>query len=148
MSELVPPLPSHAHLPGQNVRHGEDFLDHIKAQAPPQTRDANAGDNQAWLYGLRLIECGYFWEAHEILETVWMRTAPNSREFHLVQGVIHLANGALKVKMNRPNAALRLKQLAMSSITEAYLGRQNDDLMGLKKSDLVEKLNTHVTSIE
>ena len=129
-------LPSHAYVPGINQRHEEEFLDHIKAAAPTETLDSTSADNQAWLYGLRLIQQDYFWEAHEILETVWMRALPNSRERHLVQGVIHLANAALKQKMGRPEAAERLFNLAEDCILEASFGLAGTRLMGLDPTEL------------
>ena len=130
------PLPGHAYVPGQNQRHAEDFLDHIKAAAPAQTLGSNSAENQAWLFGLRLLRHGYFWEAHEILETVWMRAAPNSRERHLVQGVIHLANAILKIKMERPEAAERLFGLAEECLLEAFNGLAEPSLMGLELANL------------
>jgi hypothetical protein len=134
------PLPTHAHIPGSNQRHAEDFLDPVKKLASEQTQDANAANNIAWLYGLRLIDLGYHWEAHEILETVWMHAAPNSRERQLVQGIIHLANAVLKVKMERQKAALRLLDLAETHIVEAFAGHREKTLMLLRHDDLKKSL--------
>lgn len=101
------------------------------------TQDESSGDNHAWLYGLRLIEHGYFWEAHEILESVWMRASPNSRERQLVQGIIHIANAALKQTMARPGAAKRLYLLAQNCVLEAFPGRRKAPLMGLEFETLL-----------
>ena len=102
-------------------------MDAAKELACAQTLDANAAANVAWLHGLRLIDLEYYWEAHEILETVWMNAAPNSRERQLVQGIIHLANAALKVKMDRPKAAARLLELARNHIDEAFINHRGGD---------------------
>ncbi len=130
-------LPPFAYVPGAGTRHQEDFLDHVKAIATLKTCNSTANSNQAWLYGLRLIDHGFFWEAHEILETVWMRAAPNSREKNIIQGVIHIANAALKQKMGRPNAARKLRALADECISEAFVGWTHGQLMGLDKTNLL-----------
>ena len=140
------PLPTHAYVPGINQRHEEEFLDHIKAAAPAETLDSNSTGNQAWLYGLRLIRHHYFWEAHEILETVWMRALPNSRERHLVQGVIHLANAALKLQMQRPEAASRLFDLSEECVLEAFNGLTGSRLMGLQKPNLLAAISDQATN--
>ncbi len=113
MSQPPPfPLPSHKHIPGQNARHPEDAFDWIRDQAA-------AG---AWDYGLRLLHEGFYWEAHEVLEPVWMAAAPNSAEKAMAQAVIQLANAALKLDMDKPKAAARLAGMVEALASEAAQG--------------------------
>lgn len=112
MSSPAFAFPDHAYLPGLTARHDEALFAAVKAAAPVPTRSEAAEDNLAWRHGLDLFAAGYFWEAHEVLEAVWMNAAPNSAEKHVVQGVIQLANAALKCRMGRANAATRLTALA------------------------------------
>lgn len=130
------PLPPYAYVPGSTPRHDEDFLDHVKELASIITQNENAQENDAWLFGIRLFENDFFWECHEVLETVWMNALPNSREKNLVQGVIHLSNAALKIKMQRPDASQRLIELADQCFYEAYLGMDPASLLLLEKADL------------
>lgn len=127
------PLPEYAYVPGENARHVEGFLDAVTAMAPSRTSDNTSHSNIAWKYGLRLLEEGFYWEAHEVLETVWMNATPNDRERALVQGIIHIANAALKVKMQRIQAAKRLSSLAKECLTLAWRGHASKTLMGLDK---------------
>ena len=131
------PLPEFAHIPGLNARHEEEFLAHVINCVPKETLDRTAGSNTAWLYGLQLIEAGFYWEAHEVLETVWLNASPNGRERQLVRCMIHIANAALKVRMGRSNAALKLSKLAESCLELAWRGHRTSTLMGLKKGILV-----------
>jgi predicted metal-dependent hydrolase len=103
------PLPPHRHIPGQNERPDEAFFNSVKEES-----------DKAWLYGIRLFNAGFYWEAHEVLEPVWLNASPNSRERYLVQAVIHLANGLLKETMGRPNARRRLAGLAHGRLVEAF----------------------------
>ncbi|GAB5486384.1 MAG: hypothetical protein Pars93KO_28180 [Parasphingorhabdus sp.] len=112
-------LPGYAHLPGINVRPGDGVLEQIAGMAPKPTVAATARTNAVWLYGLKLIEAGFYWEAHEVLEPVWWNAAPNGRERHCVQGVIQLANAALKAKCGRLRAAVRLARIAAGLLERA-----------------------------
>jgi hypothetical protein len=79
---------------------------------------AELAQTAAWHAGLVYLDAGYFWEAHEVLEPVWMETEPGSPARALVQGVIQIANAALKQRMVRPKAVRRLCDIA-----EAHLDR-------------------------
>jgi hypothetical protein len=120
MSVVTMPLPSYRYIPGENARPDQALFDAVKELAPAVTLSATAADNVAWRYGMRLLNTGYYWEAHEVLERVWINAAPNSRERHLVRAVIHLANGMLKEIMGRPNARRRLAGLSRSAFAAAF----------------------------
>lgn len=115
-----PLLPGHRHVPGVNSRPQDGAFDAFRQAAAKPTCEATAGANIAWRYGLRLFNAGFDWEAHEVLEAVWLNAAPNSRERALVQGIIHLANGRLKQAMGRPNARRRLAGFAGEAFRAAF----------------------------
>ena len=143
------PLPISKHLPGKNKRPDDGLLESVAEKACTVTEDASYRSNTAWLYGIRLFNNGYYWEAHEVLEAVWNNATPNSREKHLVQGVIQIANAQLKAHLQQAKAADRLQKLATECITRAYIGtkihtdntndKQADDshrLMGLESAQM------------
>lgn len=78
------------HLPGQNAR-------------PPEGAIAPGLEE-----GLAWYAAGYFWEAHEAWEPVWMAAPANSRERAVLQAMIQMANARLKLRMGRPGAAARI----------------------------------------
>ncbi len=126
------PLPPYAHRPGRNARHYPALFAAVRAATPDVT---DGPDNPAWRHGLRLLKAGYFWEAHEVLEPVWLNAPPNSREREAVRGVIQTANAALKAVMDQPNAAARLTALAATCFGEAA-GAANRPVMGLDAGGL------------
>lgn len=130
----LPPLPPH--VPGRNERPAEDLFEAVKQQALDPTSDDTHHNNCCWQYGLHLFNNGYFWEAHEVWEAVWMLAPQNSRERVLLQGVIHLANAALKRKMDRPTATVRLIDLANGCFREAFPAEGQRQLMGLTQTEL------------
>ena len=91
----------------------------------------------AWRAGWQFVRAGYFWEAHEVLEPVWMALPPNSAERRFVQGVIQAANAALKLEMGRPRAALRLCGIADDWLAETGGAER---IMGLAVSDVRKAL--------
>jgi uncharacterized protein len=129
------PLPAHAYVPGQTARHPEGAFDPMRDAAPPVTRSAEAANNAAWRYGLRLFAGGWFWECHEVLEPVWMNAPPNSRERALVQAVIQLANAALKARMGQTRATARLCARARELAAEAA-GPERAAVMGVTQGTL------------
>ena len=136
MSAADIPLPQRRHVPGVNERPDEAFFASIKAAAPAVTTDATSADNLAWHYGLRLLNAGFYWEAHEVLEQVWLNAAPNSRERYLVRGVIHLANGALKAAMGQTRARRRLAVMCRQAFEDAFAGGR-EQLMGIDADEAV-----------
>lgn len=126
------PLPEEAHVPGQTPRPATSPVFEAAAAAPARTDPERWQENRTYLYGIALYEAGFFWEAHEAWEPVWMHAPPNSRARALMQGLIQLANGCLKLRMGRPGAADRLLLLAEQHLSEAGA----DPLMGLDATAL------------
>ena len=101
-------LPGHVYVPGQTTRHAEGSFEDYHASVPPEIALKDLPGTLAWRAGLRFFDEGFFWEAHEVLEPVWMATPDGTAEHQMVQCVIQLANAALKHRMGRPAAAQRL----------------------------------------
>jgi len=118
----VSPLPRQAYVPGKTARPSEGPVFAVARRAPRITDPAGWASNEAYLFGVHLYRNGFFWEAHEVWEPVWQGARPSSAERHLMQGLIQLANGCLKVAMGRLAAARRLADHAGRCFDEAALG--------------------------
>ena len=94
------------------------MIAHIPGQTPRPTDPIRPGLAE----GLALYRTGYFWEAHEAWEPVWLAARPNSRERALLHGLIQLANGWLKLRMDRAAAATRIADLAAEHLSRAGQG--------------------------
>lgn len=119
MSELAIAWPDHAYVPGQTLRHREGLWDHVRATARPGMDADTLAASDAFLTGLAFHKAGFYWEAHEVWEAVWMACAPNSAEHRFVQALIQLANAELKLKMGKPRAAVRLCGIAENHLGDA-----------------------------
>lgn len=121
-------VPTHAYVPGQNERHSEDAFASVCETAQPGMSAEALAECAAFKHGLHYLEQGHFWEAHEVLEPVWM-ALPDGIERQFTQGLIQLANALLKARMDRPKAALRLCAMARGLIEvdgETVMGTSRD----------------------
>ena len=116
-------LPAHAYIPGRTPRHAEGAFDSLRATARPGMTEAELAASPAMASGLRFLHAGFGWEAHEVLEPVWMACPPNSPARQMAQALIQIANARLKDRMEQPAAAARLRRIAARHLAEAQLGQ-------------------------
>lgn len=112
------PLPEWAYVPGETA-HGEpdhDTLWQVKALVPARFFGFVPARHPALRYGMALNDAGYFWEAQQVLEAVWAAAPQGGRERILLRACIQIANGNLKLRMQKPNATARLWGEALSAI--------------------------------
>jgi hypothetical protein len=130
------PLPPYAYVPGHDLPHPvNDPRGHSYSNAPPDAGDAlNAAarfvdlppdpasrcrvltvtlaGNSDWLYAIDLFNGGWYWEAHEAWEGFWHALGRTSLEARFVQGLIHLAAAAVKIREGKPAGVSRHTQRA------------------------------------
>ena len=134
-------LPGHAYVPGETERHPEETFALYHASVAQHMSPEDLQETLSWRAGLVFLDNGFFWEAHEVLEPVWMATPRDSAEHQMVQAVIQIANAALKLKMRRPAAAKRLchrardhLRAARSSGGEVVMGQSVQDMLSRVES--------------
>ena len=99
------PLPPYAYVPGHDLPHpvtdprGHSYAARARAAAPASPPQ--------WLHALDLFNAGYAWEAHEVWEGFWHALGRTTREARFVQGLIHLAAAAVKIREGKPAGVSR-----------------------------------------
>jgi hypothetical protein len=103
------PLPRWAYVPGEADEADADYetLAQITALVPSRFGGYVPARHPALRYGIRLNDHGYFWESQEILEAVWAAAPQGGRERILLRACIQIANANLRLRMQKPHAALR-----------------------------------------
>jgi len=91
---------------------------HLPGITPRPTHEIRPGLEE----GLALYRSGYFWEAHEAWEPLWLAARPNSRERAFLQALIQLANGRLKLAMGKIAAAARITALVADHLARSGHG--------------------------
>lgn len=127
-------LPPVAYVPGQTARHPEDLFDAVKAGVRAGMSVEALAGSACWRAGWTCYAAGYFWEAHELFEPVWMTLPEGSRERQFAQAAIQLANAALKARMGRGAAVARLCELAQAHLRAAACA--GDSMLGVSCGDL------------
>ena len=112
------PWPQWAYVPGETSDAEADFetLDMAKALVPSAFRGYVPARHPALRYGLSLNDRGYFWESQEVLEAVWAAAPQGGRERILLRACILVANGNLRLRMQKPHACARLFGEALSEL--------------------------------
>lgn len=131
-------LPKHAYVPGVNDRHPEGAFDHIRDTVHDGMTAQELSSSAAFRSGLSYLQKGYYWEAHEVLEPVWMVLPEGCDERQLLQALIQFANAQLKVKMHRPKAAKRL----CGMVRGLLCGVAGQVVMGLEIKRIAEQVDS------
>jgi hypothetical protein len=115
------PLPRWAHVPGVPGEAYEADADYetlaqAKLLVPPAFRGYVPARHPALRYGIELNDRGYFWEAREILETVWAAAPQGGRERILLRACILIANANLRLRMSKAASAARMFNEALTEL--------------------------------
>jgi len=128
-------LPPYSYVPGHDLPHpvnnpaGHLYAARDPAHEPPiaavvladlptvlhsrrRALAATLADNSRWLYALDLYNAGFYWEAHEVWESFWNALGRTTPEALFVQGLIHLAAAAVKIREGKPTGVARHSQRA------------------------------------
>jgi len=135
------PLPPYAYVPGHDLPHpvndpsGHSFS--VQSQSPGALNPspvlallstdsashrrvlaATLAADPRWLSALDLFNGGWYWEAHEAWEGLWHALGRITPEARFVQGLIHLAAAAVKIREGKPAGVSRHTQRARELLGE------------------------------
>ena len=126
-------LPSRKYIPGEGPhprKNPENF--HI----PPLPSCVLKSEKDDWrkcaryLYAIELFNLGYWWEAHEVLEGLWMQAGRKTQLALFIQGIIQIAAALLKYSQGNMKGALLLSDRGLEKIRRrkgVYLGIDADE---------------------
>ncbi len=140
------PFPAYRYLPftpgmphprrdpdGHSYAKGEDFLPGFEA--------ADWRNCQPYLYGVDLFNHGYWWEAHEAWEAVWLAAGQKTVTGNFVQGLILVAAAQLKRFMGEARGVKLLTASGVKKLSVAegiYLGIEISPLILAAERCLLE----------
>jgi hypothetical protein len=132
------PLPQWAYVPGETDAAAADYetLAQVKLLVPSAFRGFVPARHPALRYGLALNDRGYFWEAQEILETVWAAAPQGGRERILLRACIRIANANLRLRIGKLTAAALALRKATATGDGFADGFPTDALVAVLKARL------------
>ncbi len=127
---MTPPIPARAYLPGASVR----------PVAEPRTGEPLDPERWrscvAYVHGLALFDRGYYWEAHECWEELWILAGRTGPVAELLRGLIQLAAAGVKLRQGRTAGATALAARARGHFAHAQ--GEAPVLAGFDLTNLVE----------
>lgn len=137
------PFPPYTHIPGATPHpvgdaSGHSFGRHESACA--QIDPANWRACEQFVWGIDLFNAGYYWEAHEAWEAVWIAAGRRGPTADFLKGLIKLAAAGVKLREQNPAGARRHLRRAeeLFSGVESQRGTESTRMFGL----VIEELRT------
>lgn len=123
------PFPAYRFVPGKNPHPTRDRDGHSYNEEPELVVSFDVEDwntCELYLYGIDLFNHGFWWEAHEALEAVWMAAGRRTESGLFIQGIIQIAVAHLKEIQGFQAAA---KKMAWKGLDK--LGHRKDCYLGI-----------------
>jgi molybdopterin-guanine dinucleotide biosynthesis protein A len=117
------PLPPYTHIPGVTPHPISDPAGHMHGAA--EHVDSIAGPltaSEPYLWGRRLFQSSYYWEAHEAWEGLWHALGRSGPRADLVKGLIKLAAAGVKLREYNRDGLQRHLARAEELTTQARAG--------------------------
>ncbi len=128
-------LPDYAFIPGGPFAHPN-----VEGGPEPITLPVEVGNWRAspsYLFGFKLFNAGYYWEAHEVWESLWHAHGRRGPIADLLKGLIKLAAAGVKVRQGQLHGIVTHATRAglCFAATRGVVGR---NLLGLDLNELEE----------
>lgn len=134
-------FPTYAYVPGRDPHPVSDPRGHSYGRGPvgiaaPDPKDP-AGSPE-FLYGVDLFNHGYYWEAHEAWEALWLACGRTGSTADFLKGLIKLAAAGVKAREGRASGVRRHAERAAELFGEAAIGLGGGTVLGLEVKPLIE----------
>ena len=128
-------LPDYAFVPGGPFRHPN--ADRVDEPTPSPIEDGDWRASPSYLRGFTMFNAGYYWESHEVWESLWHAHGRRGPIADLLKGLIKLAAAGVKVRQGQPHGIVTHATRAGASFASARrdAGRY---LLGLDLDELQE----------
>jgi uncharacterized protein len=120
------PLPGTAYVPGRTARPAESLV---------------AGDADSdFRYAADLFNHGYYWEAHEVWEQLWVAAGRQGADADLLKGLIKLAAAGVKCRQGQiagvRRHALRAAEL-LAGVRDGWSGETSGIVVSRVREELI-----------
>lgn len=109
------PLPPYRYLPGHEAHPTRDPAGHsfgVVDAAPPPLAAADWPQREDYRFGVDLFNAGYWWEAHEVFESLWHASGRQTPVGHCLQAFIQCAAAHIQAELQHARGARNLLRRA------------------------------------
>jgi uncharacterized protein len=137
------PFPPYSFVPRQFPHPTRDPAGHSfrrVAERPAAPNPERWNACRPYLYGIDLFNYGYYWEAHEVWESLWHACGRASVEADFLRSLIRLAAAGVKAREGRPQgtASHAAAARALLQRIQGQIGSGCQRYMGLSLSKLCD----------
>lgn len=137
------PLPPYSYVPRRAPHPVSNPLGHMYGQEKPRPAPLDPDrwfESEEYRYGVDLFNHGFYWEAHEAWESLWVAAGRRGPTSLWLKALIKYAAAMVKVRAGNPIGALRhivraedlLAELdAATNEAEGYCGMRRETLNNL-----------------
>ena len=137
------PLPSRRFLPGRGPHPSLDPAH--REPVAPDVPWRDLAKTHLFRLGVDLFNHGYFWEAHEAWEALWIAAPKESALREAVQGLIQLSAALLKEVVSIPDGARRLSKTSCDRLERA---RSREAEVPLDLERVVREARAHFAPLD
>jgi len=137
------PFPGYRYIPGETPHPTRDPKGHSYNKPIKELYVFNPEEwstCEEYLFGIDLFNFSYWWEAHEVLESVWIAAGRNTDTGLFVQGLIQISAAHLKGWQGYHAAAAKLALSGLSKMKDNNGKRLGINIPKLR-SDVEEYLS-------
>lgn len=136
------PLPPYAYVPGQTPHPVSDPAGHAYGQSRPSVvihDPAEIAGHVLHRHAIDLFNHGYYWEAHEAWEAMWVAVGRTGPVADLLKGLIKLAAAGVKLRAGQATGTVRHAQRARELFELTNHSHQHEfQRLGLTYSELLD----------
>ena len=134
-------FPPYSYVPGHFPHPVSDPQGHMygeKLGTPRPLEPAIWMTCHDYLYGIDLFNHGYYWESHEIWESLWHVAGRRGTIADFLKGLIKIAACTVKAREGNPRGVQRHAQRAIELLTAvSSQDKSQDDFCGLPVNELL-----------
>jgi len=135
------PLPPYAFIAGHSPHPRKAPEGHSYGLPEPEAvplTPSNWPTHEVYLRGIDLFNHGYYWEAHEQWEALWVAAGRVGQDAAMLKALIKLAAAGIKVRQGRPKGVQIHCQRAAASLRAYAEEARRGDWYGLSVTGLLE----------
>jgi len=137
-------FPPYSYVPGFSPHPVSDPRGHLYGQVPESSEplvDSHWQESDAYLFGIDLFNHGYYWEAHEVWESLWHAAGRQGDMANFLKALIKLAAAGVKARVGNPAGVERHARRSVELLASLTLTQTSGEtrLCGLEIQELMRR---------
>lgn len=144
------PFPPYRFVVGVNPHPTEDPQGHsygLQSEDPGILKPDKWPENETYLFGVDLYNYAFWWESHEVFESLWKRLAKDDPTSHFLQGLIKISAAFFKWNLKQQKGLEILYSGGIGHLQRVLDLDNSTVYMGLNLMDHIAKLSIHFREV-